>query len=185
MIYKILSLLNHLLNDYLRLSFRLTENIAFLCPLKESGNVFPANRISISLVGIERETGGGIHFNNQNIRGNLSRKTAPSWQLNLYVLFSAVFLEKQYEDSLQVLSGVLSFIQKNNTFSVPDSGTPFALEPVNLSFHEQSNLWGICGGNYYPSLLCKLRVLTIDEQEILDLSTIISKPETNSTTHTP
>ncbi len=178
MIYKTLTLLTRHLNEYLKLCFKLTEDIAFLCPLKETGNSFPSNRISVSMVGIERESGGGISFNRQQVSQNQSRKTAPSWQINVYVLFSSVFQEKQYEESLQVLSGVLSFIQKNNLFTIQGTAVPFAVEPVNLSFHEQSNLWGILGGSYYPSLLCKIRVLSVDEQEILDLSTIIGKPET-------
>jgi hypothetical protein len=58
-----------------------------------------------------------------------------------------------------------------------DMEIPFAIEPVNLSFHELSNLWGIFGGIYYPSVLCRIRTLTVDEQEITDLSGIIMGKE--------
>jgi hypothetical protein len=71
------------------------------------------------------------------------------------------------------------FIQRKNSYNEQDSEIPFAIEPVNLSFHELSNLWGILGGVYYPSILCKIRALTIDEQEIIDLSGIIFGKEEN------
>lgn len=181
MIYKVLQTLTCNLNEYLKRCFSLTEDIAFLSPVKEVNNAFPSNRISVSMVCIEREFGGGISFWQQQVSHTQSRKTAPIWQINVYVLFSAIFHEKQYEESLQVLSRVLSFIQKNNLISSQDSSmVSFAIEPVNLSFHEQSNLWGILGGVYQPSILCKVRTLAVDEQEIMDLSAVVGKPETQT-----
>jgi len=180
MLYKTLSILTRSLNDYLKLVFKLTEDLAFLCPLKEAGNAFPGNRISISLINTERESAGGIRFNYQHTGDSRARKTAPAWQLNIYVLLSAVFPEKQYEESLQVFSGVLSFLQKNSLFTIQESGVSFAVEPVNVSFHELSNIWGVCGGNYYPSILCKIRVLSIDENEILDIIPTVTTPETTT-----
>jgi len=180
MLYKTLLHFTQLLNDHLKLSFKLTEDIAFLCPVKESGSVLPTNRMGISLVNIERETGNGIRFRHQSSENNYSHKTSPAWHLNIYVLISAIFAEKQYTESLQLLSGTLSFLQKKNLLDMQESGLTFAIEPVNLSFHEQSNLWGILGGTYYPSILCKIRILTVDEQEIIDLSAIIGEPETIS-----
>jgi hypothetical protein len=61
--------------------------------------------------------------------------------------------------------------------TIQESGITFSIEPINLSFHEQSNLWSICGGTYYPSIICKLRMLTVDEQEIPDLSAVIGNEE--------
>lgn len=180
MLYKVLVHFTQLLNNHLKLCFKLTEDIAFLCPVKDSGSVLPANRIGVSFVNMERETGSGIHFKHQSTENNYSRKTPPSWQLNIYVLISAIFSEKQYAESLQLFSGTISFLQKNNLLEIQDTASVFTIEPVNLSFHEQSNLWGILGGNYYPSILCKIRVLMVDEQEIIDLSAIIGQPETNS-----
>lgn len=180
MLYKTLFHFVQLLNNHLKLCFKLTEEIAFLCPVKESGSILPANRVGVSLVNVERETNSGIQFKHQSTGSNYMRKAPPLWQLNIYVLISAIFLEKQYAESLQIFSGVLSFLQKSNQLDLQESGLTFAIEPVNLSFHEQSNLWGILGGIYHPSILCKIRILTVDEQEIIDLSTIIGEPETTS-----
>lgn len=112
MIYKTLYYFVQLLNDYLKLSFRLNEEIASLSPIQENGNLLPKNRVSVSLVNIERETAGGIQFRPKVTQQTYSRNTAPAWQLNMYILVSVIFPEKQYRESLQVFSGILSFIQK-------------------------------------------------------------------------
>ncbi|MBB4036636.1 hypothetical protein GGR21_002542 [Dysgonomonas hofstadii] len=177
MLHKSLIYITRLLNDYLRLRFKLTNDIAFLTSPKESDNTFPANRIGISMINLERETVTGISFNRKQVDSRQFRQSAPSWQLNIYILFAAIFQGKQYEDGIQILSGVLSFVQKNHMLTLQESGTTLSIEPVNLSFHELSNIWSICGGTYHPSIVCKLRALTVNEQEISDMSVAIGNEE--------
>lgn len=174
MIFKVISTLTQQLNDYLKLCFKLQEDIVFISPPKDSDSTSPSNRISLSVINIEKETAGGISFSRGQVSNSHSSKTAPAWQVNIYLLIAAVFIEKQYKDSIQLVSGVLSFIQKNNLFPV-DGGASFALEPVNLSMQELSNLWSICGGSYYPSVVCKVRVINIDEQEVIDMSHVVGE----------
>lgn len=173
MIYKALQLVTEQLNGYLKLSFKLREDIAFLSPIKDVDKVYPSNRVSVTLIGLERETSGGISFQRTAISGSAVKRTAPAWQMNVNILISVIFQDKQYEESLQMLSAVVSFIQKNNMILSQDQATSFAIDPVNLSIQELANLWGICGDSYFPSIACRLRVLTVDEQEILDMSSLM------------
>lgn len=173
MIYKALQLVTEQLNGYLKLSFKLRDDIAFLSPIKDADKVYPSNRVSITLIGLERETSGGISFQRTAISNSSVKRTAPAWQMNVNILISAIFQDKQYEDSLQMMSAILSFIQKNNMIVSQDQSVSFAIDPVNLSIQELANLWGICGDSYYPSMACRLRVLTVDENEILDMSSIV------------
>ncbi len=166
-----------LLNDYLKRSFRLNENIVSLQPLYETNKTQPTNKIHLFLTNIERETGGGLKFNQQAISESHYKRGNPSWQLNLYILLAAVFSEKQYEESLQLLSGALFFLQNNNQFTLPQTNTTLAIEPINLSFHELSNLWGICGGAYYPSILLKIRTLNINSNEIKQIERTLQSVE--------
>lgn len=171
MLYQTLINISSLLNDYLKLRFKLTHDIVFLASTKESDGTIPINRVGVSVINIERETVAGISFKRQQIDNQKFGISAPDWQINVYLLFSVVFEHKQYGDSLQILSGVLSFIQKNKQLNQQNYGTTYSLEPVNLSFSELSNIWSINGGTYHPSIVCKLRILTIDEQEITSVST--------------
>lgn len=178
MIFEALQLLSSQLNDYLKVRFRLTEDIVYISPIKDPGKSFP-NRVGITLVGMERETAGGISFQRRTVSDSSSAQSAPSWQVSLNVLISVIFQEKQYEESLRLFSAVVAFIQKNNMVRAASEGLAFSLEVVNLSMHELSNLWSICGENYYPSVVCKIRILEVDAGEIIDLSYIVSKPESD------
>lgn len=179
MIFKAIQLLSGQLNDYLKLQFRLTEDIVFISPIKDPAKNFP-NRVGITVVGLERETAGGISFQRKMISETASAQSAPSWQVSLNVLISVIFQEKQYEESLRLFSAVVAFIQKNNMVRSSNEGISFSLEVMNLTMHELSNLWSICGENYYPSVVCKIRLLEVDAGEIIDLSHLITKPEQNT-----
>ncbi|MDR2084107.1 MAG: DUF4255 domain-containing protein [Bacteroidales bacterium] len=165
-----------LLSDYLKKVFKLNEDIVTIVPLINQEKTIPSNKIHIFLTNIERETGSGIKFGQQK-SGNYYKSGGPSWQLNLYLMIAAVFNEKQYEESLTIMSGVTMFLQSNNSFLITNTVTNINVEPVNLSFSELSNLWSICGNMYYPSLLCKLRTLNIDSEEIKHFGRIIKQKD--------
>jgi hypothetical protein len=175
MIAKALSTLSELLNDRLKRTFRLDEGIVSLQPITSALQSLPTNKIHLLLINIDRETAGGINFSRQAISDEHFKKTAPAWQLNVYLLFAVVFSEKRYEEGLQFLSAIATFLQSNNYFTLPQSDIHIGIEPVNLSFNELSNLWSICGGQYYPSFLCKLRNVIIDSNEIQEIGTLIKK----------
>lgn len=180
MISKTLSAISSFSSDYLRRMFSLDKDIVCLQPLVNLSQSLPDNKIHLLLVNIERETSRGIQFNKKTISDSHTQKKAPSWTLNLYILFAAVFSEKQYEESLQLLSGLFIFLQSNNIFTIPQTNVTLNIEPVNLSFNELSNLWSINGSNYFPSVLCKVRLLDIDSDEIKQLQRVISQKEVNT-----
>jgi hypothetical protein len=179
MIFQSLQLLCERLNGYLRLRFRLTEDIVFLSPVKDTNNAYP-NRVSVTVVGMDRDTSAGISFQRKSVSDSVSAQSAPAWQVSLNVLLSVVFQDKQYEESLRLFAALVGFVQKNNLVRSGDDDHTFSLEVVNLTINELSNLWSVCGETYYPSLLCRIRVLTVDSDEITDLSYVISQPEPNT-----
>ena len=174
-----ISTFSTLLSDYLKRTFMLNEDIVHLMSLMNQEKVIPSNKVHVFLTNIERETGGGIKFGQQK-SGDYYKTGGPSWQLNLYLMIAAVFNEKQYEESLSVISGVAMFLQSNNSFLIKNTTVNVNIEPVNLSFGELSNLWSICGNMYYPSLLCKLRTLNIDSNEIKHFGQIISRKDVDT-----
>lgn len=177
MIYPPLYILSEKLSEHLQLALNLKDDLVRLGP-PPGQNASPPNKLSISLVSIERESAGGIKFSGQAVSGDQFRKTAPTWQLNVYVMIAALFSEKQYADGLQILSQALSFIQNNNTITLDGTSTTFSIEPVNMSISELSNIWSISGGTYFPSIICKIRGLNISSNEIKKLSVPIMKKDT-------
>ncbi|MEG2071457.1 MAG: DUF4255 domain-containing protein, partial [Bacteroidales bacterium] len=164
MILESLNQLSCNLSNYLTKSYDLIDEITILQSMTDLNNSTYLNKVVVSLINIERETAAGLHFHS-SASHSYHKQGTPSWQLNLYVLIAAVFSEKQYEESLRLISGVCYFLQTNPIFKTSNE-RQIAIEPVNLSLQELSNLWNILGGKYYPSILCKMRVLTLDALEI-------------------
>lgn len=121
------------------------------------------NKMVVSLLNVERETTGGISVPVQRTPEGYTRMSPPLL-LNLNVMLAAVYDERQYAESLSVLSDTLKFIQSAPRFEV--DGVGYTIEIVNISTQDINNVWTLLGGQYYPSVVCKIRRLTIDADEI-------------------
>lgn len=172
MIGKILTYYASLLNGYLRADFPQPEGVAEVGCIGASQGSKP-NKLIVSLFGIERETAGGI----APVRQSVQRDTAqgnPPLHFNLQVLFAAVYEEKRYAEALSVLSGTLLFIQAHPFFTLENN--TYTLEVVTPSPQDLNNIWTSQGGQYHPSVVCKLRRLTFDAGEIRRTGRNIDKP---------
>jgi hypothetical protein len=52
----------------------------------------------------------------------------------------------------------------------------YTIEIVTLSTQDMNNVWTLMGGQYYPSVVCKIRGLTIDSENIAASGTTASRP---------
>lgn len=149
------------LDEYLRRKFPQPEGVAEVGIIGNGSEERPCKLI-ISLVNIERETAGGI---SGSIRRNGSEyeRNYPPLLFNLDLMLAAVYDEKRYSESLSVLSETLTFMQSRPSFDL--NGQMYTIEIVTLSTQDINNIWTTLGGQYYPSVMCKLRRLTIDAKE--------------------
>ena len=175
MIYKTLNIIVNKINEYIVNKFNLDEKIIMLASAASSdndANLLTVNKLVLSLANIERETMMGINFQAHNFNNSQLSRGRPPLSVNLYVLISANFIDKNYDESIKYLSTALEFIQstdlltKYNTPDLDQSILKLHLELVNLGLNELSNLWSIHGGQYLPSLYLKIRMLTLDKKEV-------------------
>lgn len=164
MILKILSQYASRLEEYLQRIHHRPEGIAAVGMIGDASGETP-NKLVISLLNVERETAGGISSAVQRTDGGGYVRSLPPLLVNLNVMMAAVFDERQYEESLSVLSDTLCFIQSTPRFSV--NGVDYTIEVVSLSTQDMNNVWTLLGGHYYPSVVCKIRRLTIDGHSIV------------------
>lgn len=161
------------LDEYLRRKFPQPEGVAETGFIGNGTEEKPCKLI-ISLVNIEREVAGGIS-------GGLSRSGSeymryyPPLLLNLDLMLAAVYDEKRYAESLSVLSETLLFIQSHPFFEL--DGQKYTIEVVTLSAQDINNFWTTLGGQYYPSVMCKLRRLIIDVQEMQEGGVTMKQPD--------
>lgn len=175
MIKKILTYYASRLDEYLSQLHHQPEGLAEV-GFVGNGTEEKPNKMVFSLFSIERETSGGISAPVQRTAEGYMR-TSPPLLINLNVVVAAVYDERRYGESLSVLSDTLRFIQSTPRFSV--DGTDYTVEVVTLSTQDQNNVWTLLGGQYYPSVVCKLRHLAIDAEEITSGGTIAKGPVVN------
>lgn len=176
MIDQILTFLNTHLDSYLRLKLDPSNSNSFIQVANiawndndtsgSTGTNNPANAF-ITLVNIEEDR---ISKSPENYirQGSETIYKNPKIYLNLYVLF-AVNLSS-YTESLKRLSFIIQFFQYQNVFtplSSPD--LPVGVEKLimdlnTLSFQDMNNLWGILGSKYLPSVMYKMRMISISEE---------------------
>lgn len=162
MIKKILTYYTERLNEYLSRFHSQPEGLATVGLIGNGGEDRPCKMV-VSLLNLERETAGGIGAPVRNTSSGYV-STSPSILLNLNVMMAALYEEKRYTESLSVLSTTLTFIQSTPRFSINNAW--YTVEMVPLSTMDLHNIWTTMGGQYYPSVVCKIRRLVIDAGEI-------------------
>lgn len=147
-----------------------TEKVVLSNIVKQNGEAaLGPDTVGITLVNIEEEKVGKAQkpYLKQE---NGYRMHNPSIKLNLYLLFIARF--GKYDESLKAISHIIRFFQSRNVF---DRSTYPALDPSidrlifdlqTMSFEQMNHLWGALGAKHMPSVLYKMRMLVVEDEEI-------------------
>lgn len=170
----ILHLTNYL-NQYLKRTFDLNEDIVALSNIVEQDGTVATNvtnKLVVCLVNIEKDSTPV----NLPKRGMMpSDKAVMGYSpvhLNLYLMFAAHFSGNNYSEALKFLSHTISFFQRNPVFdhqNTPDLDRrihQLALDIENLDTKDLSSLWSILSGKYLPSILYKVRMLSFAADDI-------------------
>jgi len=169
MINEALTFLEGELNTYLKASFKINEDAVVVSSIAEFGGSAPLknqNKIVLTLINIKQET---LLRNNPSFKviDKTSVQVNPALYINLFVLFSANFAD--YQESLKFISATISFFQGNYVFTkekfnkLNPAIDPLILELDTTSYQDWSYLWGMLGGKYLPSVIYKLRMITVQE----------------------
>jgi hypothetical protein len=137
------------------------------------------NAICMSLVRIEEDRVNRSGNREYKMSGDKAVYFNAPVKLNLYILFSAAYVdgqEKNYKEALKRLSYVISCFQAKHVFMA--SNTPrldpafgkLDMELYNMPMEEQNHFWGMFGGLYRPSVLYCLGALMVQEDHISGLA---------------
>ncbi|MFT5819282.1 MAG: hypothetical protein ACI8ZM_000505 [Crocinitomix sp.] len=190
MINKAIVFLNQQINDNLKLvqdQDPSIDKIVLDNVVDQDGKVnINANTLKLTLVNIEEEF--AIQPNRTFVKqenGSLG-KLNPSLHLNLYLLITAHF--KDYNEALKFLSYVIAFFQTKNTFR--KDNTPelevLGVERIEVklfknSFELQNQLWGALGAKYMPSVMYKMGIIQIQNEQITESIPLVESLNTNLT----
>lgn len=161
------------LNGFFRFRFGSIEDKAVASALVNQDGT-PAlreeNRVVIMLVDLQEEgilKNSGIPHSLRN--GGFVKSPLPV-HLNLYLLFGSSFSPGNYHESLRYLSEVIRFFQTRTVFD--RSGFPalqqtaidkLVFEMYHPDYQARNNLWSTIGAKYIPSVIYKVKMLTIRE----------------------
>jgi hypothetical protein len=156
------------LNEGLRRGLQLDEDPVVLSSLVDSDGRTAAhttNKLACFLVNIEPDLAlrspGQVDFSG----GRVGVKPPPV-NLNLRVMFAANFNGANYPEALKLVDGVVAFFQAHPVFDHQNSPDldqgidRLVLELEPLSLTDLSNLWGILGGRYVPSVVYRARMIS-------------------------
>ena len=125
-----------------------------------------SNNAILSIVNIEEDRVAKEQKNYIKTDTTVRYKNPPLY-INIYVLIA--MNRTLYTDSLKWLSYVLQYFQHQNVFThithpSLDSGIQkLVVDLYSPSFEQVNHLWSTLGGKYLPSVLYKIRQVTIDE----------------------
>ena len=173
MIEQTLYFLKNQINYYLKLRTGSDDKIE-LIPIFDKKEELQVSNLAMTLVNIEEEQ----VLKNQNLYRETSQgtiaKTDPKIMVNLYVLISANFGDDEfgYRESLKFISYVIAFFQSHRVFNSntnPDLDSQLeklTVELYSLSFEQQNNLWSSLGAKLMTSVMYKIKLLAIYDDNI-------------------
>ena len=195
MIDAALGLMAGQLNEHLRRRFQLGEDLAVLSNLLEqNGTLVPlvANKLVLFLAGVERDTLAHRAAGVQNLGMQTQQLVAnPPVYLNLLVMCAANFSGGNYPEALKFLSSAIAFFQSRQVLDQHNApGLDARLERLvlsieNLSSSEMHSLWGIHSGRYLPSVLYRVRMISVDGEQVTGRESRVRRIETDATAGGP
>ena len=135
------------------------------------------NKIVISLINIEKETNKPFYSNQQKVANGNYVNISLAERYNLDVLICSNF--DDYNETLKFLTAVITFFQANNSIdagkysNIPAGLTKLEYEIEKITYHNMQSLWTAMGAKYQPSVVYKMRLITIQANEAESFSTAI------------
>ncbi|RYG15240.1 MAG: DUF4255 domain-containing protein [Chitinophagaceae bacterium] len=156
----------------------------------------PPTKMGLTLMNIEEDrVVKDQRVTVRNMVGEIETRN-PDIYLNLFVLISANFngddtnpSSTDYLEGLKQLSQVISFFQGKNVFTKANSPLLASVDPkierisaelFSFNFEQMNHFWSIIGHSYLPSVLYKVRMLTIQENIQLAPDGIIQNIQLNT-----
>lgn len=178
------------LNQYLKSVFELSEDVVVISNiLEQDGNVASHinNKLVVFLVNIERDTSPQRQSNGMP-GGERAVVGFPPIYLNLYLMFAGHFSGKNYPEALKFVSNTIAFFQGHPVFdhhNSPDLDRridKLVLDIENLNLKDLGSLWGALSGKYLPSVLYKIRMVSVDAGDVKTQVPTLKTPQ-NSFNH--
>jgi len=170
------------LDQFIKNKFGLDESKVMLNCLIETNGSIPQrnqNKVVLSLINVEKETNQPFYAPMQPAGSKVFADMNPYQRFNLDVLISLNF--DNYDETLKFLDVVLLFFQAHpglnaTSFPLMPSGLgKLEFDVEKITYREMQNLWTAMGAKYQPSVIYKMRLITIQANEAAGFNPTVSK----------
>lgn len=185
MLDQALKLIASRLNGFINQRVDIDENIVEIASPVSPDGVMPVeanDKILIFVANISKDT---LPYSRscQTVKPGIIQSIEALY-LNVHISIAANFHGNRYVEALSFLSMAIQCLHENpvlDRYIVPD--IPVGLEKLileieNTDLNEVSNLWGMLGGKYLPSIFYKVRMLTIRPEGTVARVHAASSPQT-------
>jgi Pvc16 N-terminal domain len=172
MIMSALQFTNDVLDQYLKNKFSLDDRKVILNNIIDSNGSIPLanqNKVVLSLINIEKETSKPFYQRNQKLVNGNFADVNPAERYNLDVLITSNF--DDYAETLKFLNAAIQFFQTNVSLdssgfsNIPKGINKLEFDIEKISYHQMHSLWTAMGAKYQPSVIYKMRLVTIQGNE--------------------
>ncbi len=139
--------------------------------------------INASIINIEEERTFKSQVPDYNYMNGQHVVLEPELKLNLHVLFAANFTD--YQKALKRISLVLTFFQTHHLF-VPEQYPALdrrigklSAELQSLTYEQLNQVWAFIGGKQLPSVIYKIRLVTLQDKTIKAIQPPLKAIKTN------
>lgn len=183
-----LSLTARRLNGHLAGRFEAAEDLVVLAPLTDpegKPSDITRNRLALFVTNITEDP---MPRRGQTAGASMIGRVAeaPPLHLDIYAMLAAAHDPNIYGEGLKMLSAALMFFQTypvmtpQNTPDMPRELQQLSFEISNLRPEEMGQMWGNLGGRYVPSVMFKIRTVTLTTGAIKSIMPAIRKPATSA-----
>ena len=123
------------------------------------------NKLVLTLINIDNETNRPFYVRNEKTANDQYSNINISERFNLYILISANF--DDYREGLKFLNMAILFLQAHTRLDIqeypqmPSGLTRLELDIEKITYHQMHSLWTSMGAKYQPSVIYKMRLVTI------------------------
>ena len=187
MIEKALQFTAKALNQFVKKKFGLDEDIVLTNSIIDQNGSVPIenqNKIIISLIHVEQDTTKQFYNRNQPLASGNYVNAPLSYRYNLFTLITPNF--DNYSESLKFLDASIQFFQINSMIDASKNAQiPTELGKLEYEFQkgenfmQMQNLWTALGAKYQPSVIYKVKLITIVSDEIEGFDAGVTETNTN------
>ncbi|WP_420571506.1 Pvc16 family protein [Kordia sp.] len=188
MIEKALQFTGKALNQFVKTKFNLEEDVVKINPIIDQNGNVPLenqNKIIVSLIHVEQDNTQQFYNRNQKLENGNYQRAPRSQRYNLFTLITPNF--EDYIEALKFLDTSIQFFQINEMVdATKNAGIPTEIGKLEYEFQkgenymQMQNLWTALGTKYQPSVIYKIRLVSIASDEVEGFDTAIKSINTDA-----